>query len=62
MMAGQPANGNLSALASPFKLTTMKQEVPKVNLGALDDNAPPTTQMKILEPEMIALQRCLKAC
>jgi len=41
---------------------------PNVNM---DDNAkavlpPPnptaTKQMKILEPEMIALQRCLKAC
>jgi hypothetical protein len=30
-------------------------------VGVVDNNAPPATQMKILEPEMIALQRCLKA-
>ena len=44
-------------------------EAPKLtnlNLDVVDDNdkamLPTTAQIKILEPEMIALQRCLKAC
>ena len=33
-----------------------------LNSGVVDDSTPHTIQTKILEPEMIALQRCLKVC
>ena len=62
-------NWTVLAIAFIFQLG-MIPEAPKpanLNLGVVDDNAKATfptatTQMKILEPEMIALQRCLKAC